>query len=599
MSYDGANLAEGLISQVERGESPYAKGPCGAGEAGYQVRALFWLHRFTWVMGLLAQSDPGGPLCMPPPNPSPNNIGPPPHPTSPSNATHPQVAVALMHRFQVTSAQPPSDTAAAFAGALHDAWGVGSAACDNGVLLLLSTRDRQMYISTGPAAAAAGLDGAAIQEVLSNMKRPLREGRYDDAVLEAVHEIGLVLAGAAVPGGGGGGSDAEEEDGWGIFLFFSSIVGGMFGWGWWSNRRRTQRFKVSCGGLRGLYRSSGVGGCVSASRSVVAVKRLARCSTCPHSHSHIHTHSHPRTLPTHPTIPSHQMVQNKLEALKRDQAALRRGQYQATSCPICLEDFEGEQQQQQEEEGAGAGAGGGGAGSSATDAATGASSSKKSGDAAAATSNAKAAADSSRETAPLLAQLAEAGHDASTAAAAAAGGGGMGAAPTSPKPKRKPLVLRCGHSFCAPCIGEWVKGHTTCPVCRRDLDAADGDEAASSSAARSRPPCSATAAAAQQQQQQPERRRQADLWLPELMFRTRRLGLLYPDLVSDTMTAQFLDDIQSGRDLSESALRHFDARHPARDATRRQELRDSGRMGAGVSFGGGHSGGGGGGGSSW
>jgi uncharacterized membrane protein YgcG len=452
MSYEGANLAEGLIAQVERGEAPYAKGPCGAGAAGYQV------------------------------------------------------AVALMHRLEVGGADTAATAAAAFARALHDAWGVGSAECDNGVLLLLSSRDRQMFISTGPGAEAAGLDGKAIQAVLSNMKAPLRDGRYDDAVLEAVHEIGLVLSGAGVPAGGGGGGEDEEGDGFGIFLFFSSIVGAMFGWGWWSNRQRTARYK-NC--------------------------------------------------------------QHKLDALKRDQAALRRGQYQATSCPICLEDFEG----------AGAGGGGGGGSAAAGDDAAGESApllARGVGGAADA-----ARASTSKGDAPAAAEAVA--SSSSSAAAAAAGGA------ASPKPPRKPLVLRCGHSFCSPCIGEWVKAHTTCPVCRRDIDG--NDEPAAAASARPRPPCAAAAG-------QPADRWRNDMFLPELMFRTRRLGMLYPDLVTDSMTAQFLDDISSGRDLSEASLRTFEARHPARDATRRQELASSGRMGASASFGGGHSGGGGGG-SSW
>lgn len=111
---------------------------------------------------------------------------------------------------------------------------------------------------------------------------------------------------------------------------------------------------------------------------------------------------------------------------------------------------------------------------------------------------------------------------------------------------KHPLSLRCGHTFCAPCISEWVKGHTTCPVCRRDIDAPGNDAQGASSSTR-RLPCSASTTQGQQQQQ-PQWRRdpmyydryRRDVWLPELMFRTRRLRLLYPDLVTDSMTAQFL-----------------------------------------------------------
>jgi hypothetical protein len=29
--------------------------------------------------------------------------------------------------------------------------------------------------------------------------------------------------------------------------------------------------------------------------------------------------------------------------------------------------------------------------------------------------------------------------------------------------------LRCGHSFCRPCIAEWLERARTCPVCRKDV----------------------------------------------------------------------------------------------------------------------------------
>ena len=55
-----------------------------------------------------------------------------------------QVAVAVMESMAVPEGESPAAQAASFAKALHDAWGVGDAACNNGVLLLLAVQDRQV-----------------------------------------------------------------------------------------------------------------------------------------------------------------------------------------------------------------------------------------------------------------------------------------------------------------------------------------------------------------------------------------------------------------------------------------------------------------------
>lgn len=55
-----------------------------------------------------------------------------------------QVAVAVVQRMQMAPASIPADVAENFATELHDRWGVGDAACHNGVLLLLAVQDRQV-----------------------------------------------------------------------------------------------------------------------------------------------------------------------------------------------------------------------------------------------------------------------------------------------------------------------------------------------------------------------------------------------------------------------------------------------------------------------
>ena len=228
LSYDSANLLEGTLALIERGEEPYAKAPCGSeGLQGFQVSAHSACH--------LACQQP----CVHASFGTLSAAGHVAHHSLRMVCTncYPQIAVALMHRFQLQSPAGAAETAAAFARSLHSAWGVGQAACDNGVLLLLSTRDRQVYVSTGKGAEAAGLSREAIGEVLDNMKPALREKSYDAGLIEAVHELGLVLAGSPVPASG-------DSEGWGIFAFFAAIVASMFGWSWWSNRRRVKRFQV-------------------------------------------------------------------------------------------------------------------------------------------------------------------------------------------------------------------------------------------------------------------------------------------------------------------------------------------------------------------
>jgi uncharacterized membrane protein YgcG len=67
--------------------------------------------------------------------------------------------VAVFHRLD--HRKSGGDKAAAareFARALHDAWGVGNPACQNGALIMLAVTDRQVYISTGAGIKAVVSD---------------------------------------------------------------------------------------------------------------------------------------------------------------------------------------------------------------------------------------------------------------------------------------------------------------------------------------------------------------------------------------------------------------------------------------------------------
>ena len=37
-------------------------------------------------------------------------------------------------------------------------------------------------------------------------------------------------------------------------------------------------------------------------------------------------------------------------------------------------------------------------------------------------------------------------------------------------------TIRCGHTFCEPCINNWKQDHNTCPLCRKDIDLTTTEE---------------------------------------------------------------------------------------------------------------------------
>lgn len=105
-----------------------------------------------------------------------------------------EVAVAVVRR------RKGSGGVGEFARELHDAWGVGDARCNTGVVLVVVLEERVMWISTG-AGVKALLTDNAVQAVLSDMKKALRAGRVDVAIQTGVADIGHVLAGASSVGG--------------------------------------------------------------------------------------------------------------------------------------------------------------------------------------------------------------------------------------------------------------------------------------------------------------------------------------------------------------------------------------------------------------
>lgn len=98
-----------------------------------------------------------------------------------------QVAFGLVGQMS-RSGESKEAAAERHAKALHDGWGVGSALCNDGIVLFLSKADRQMHISTG-AGAKGVLTDDHLDVVIERMRPLLKKGLYDAAVLQAALDV--------------------------------------------------------------------------------------------------------------------------------------------------------------------------------------------------------------------------------------------------------------------------------------------------------------------------------------------------------------------------------------------------------------------------
>jgi uncharacterized membrane protein YgcG len=177
------------------------------------------------------------------------------------------VAVALMKAFELPPGIEAADHALSFAKRLHDAWGVGSPVCNNGVLLLMALDNRQVYISTGgraprapacassspaqtpsattpaPAAgpcagsgAASKVPDATVAAIIGSMRPRLQQHQLDEAVEGAVLDLGLALAGKEL-------APAQGGDAWLAWLFVA-VVAGVVCWSFASSWKQNRRYRV-------------------------------------------------------------------------------------------------------------------------------------------------------------------------------------------------------------------------------------------------------------------------------------------------------------------------------------------------------------------
>lgn len=86
-----------------------------------------------------------------------------------------------------------SSSAEEFAINVFDQWGLGYAECQTGILIVISIKDRYLYIRTGEEAKKL-LTNSKIDDVRKRYMNPqLKHTRYYRAVEEGLTQITLIL----------------------------------------------------------------------------------------------------------------------------------------------------------------------------------------------------------------------------------------------------------------------------------------------------------------------------------------------------------------------------------------------------------------------
>mmetsp|Transcript_21112 Transcript_21112/g.60257 ORF Transcript_21112/g.60257 Transcript_21112/m.60257 type:complete len:449 (-) Transcript_21112:1510-2856(-) len=161
-----------------------------------------------------------------------------------------------------------------YARYLHDTWGVGhvtSKGTGTGILIMLATHDRVMYISRG-GAVEAYLTDSRIDRIILNLRPFLKGQKYHDALVNAAEMMSHFIK---------SGTPSWQERFWDILPLFIPV------------------------GFIGMI----------ASFLYLAHKKQQQDDR------------------------EYARAQSELDRLDRAQAEALQGQYRATSCPICLEDF--------------------------------------------------------------------------------------------------------------------------------------------------------------------------------------------------------------------------------------------------------------------
>ena len=177
--------------------------------------------------------------------------------------------------------------------------------------------------------------------------------------------------------------------------------------------------------------------------------------------------------------------------------------------------------------------------------------------------------------------------------------------PPSPSPAAglKKELLRCGHAFCTPCLSRALAVKLACPICRQppDRDAPPSPshpQARHSVGFESPSPSSSASCAASLDGARPAGGADMHVFMPELVFRLRRVQLMFPEFVTPGMVDRWaLNAPTGGLEFAQDAA--FLRMDPGRGGGGGGEGGGGGGGGGSRGFGGGSSRGGGGRGGSW
>lgn len=306
-------------------------------------------------------------------------------------------AVVVIKQMDLNSVRAPDVDLAAerYARGLHDRYGVGNKDTQNGVLIFLSIDDRAVYISTGKGLSEK-LHKIMIDFVIDHMKPELRKGDYGGALATCLTNIDVILSGkdeamiAKAYKHHRASKRSDDDNDTFSLLVWLAVFGGFLGWAFWrsaAERRRIQNLDQGRLKLEKLLKEM------------------------ENSHGN----------------------QNKFEA---------------SSCPICLEDFD------------------------AIKVPTSAANNLRTalgGDLSGGTSEVTAVPleITSIDTTPApRSTVEEEGSPMDD---------DIPAPPKSTTIASKTVSLRCGHVFCLGCMEEYLKSdqHNRCPICRKNITGDD------------------------------------------------------------------------------------------------------------------------------